>query len=212
MTPPVLVLSDRHAAAAAGHDLLDLLTAVAELGAVVLVREKDLDRDERAELATRLVRRCGGGRVVVASDPGVALDSGAHGVHLAAHDPPAPKGLDLRIGRSWHLGEPVPDDADHVTVSPVFLTSSKPGYGPPIGLGGLRRAVRQAGRPVIALGGIDAARARQCRAAGAAGTALMGSVMRATDPTSVVRQVLAAQPPLTTQPPPTTRPTSGEQS
>jgi len=71
--------------------------------------------------------------------------------------------------------------ADYVTVSPVFLTVSKPGYGPALGTDGLARIVARVAGPVIALGGVTAANAASCRAAGAQGVAVMGEVMRAAD-------------------------------
>ena len=49
--------------------------------------------------------------------------------------------------------------ADYVTVSPVFLTDSKPGYGPALGLDGLAKAVAAAKGPVVALAGITPANA-----------------------------------------------------
>ena len=80
--------------------------------------------------------------------------------------------------------------ADYVTVSPVFLTESKPGYGPAIGLDGLAEAV--AARLGAALAGVTPANAAACLAAGAAGVAVMGEVMRAADPEATVRALVEA--------------------
>jgi thiamine-phosphate pyrophosphorylase len=82
--------------------------------------------------------------------------------------------------------------ADYATLSPVFPTASKPGYGPAIGLDGLAEAAARAPGPVIALGGILAENAPRCLAAGACGVAVMGEVMRAGDPQAVVEAILAA--------------------
>ncbi|HEY2540814.1 MAG TPA: thiamine phosphate synthase, partial [Stellaceae bacterium] len=79
--------------------------------------------------------------------------------------------------------------ADYVTISPVFLTASKPGYGPALGLDGLAAAAAAPG-PVLALGGITAENAGLCRAAGAAGVAVMGDVMRADDPQATVADLV----------------------
>jgi hypothetical protein len=80
---------------------------------------------------------------------------------------------------------------DYVTLSPVFPTATKPGYGPALGPAG---AARAAG-PVrwLALGGIDSpGRAAACAGAGAAGIAVLGAVMRASDPERVARELATA--------------------
>ena len=82
--------------------------------------------------------------------------------------------------------------ADYVTISPVFITASKPGYGPAIGLGGLAEIVARVPGPVIALGGINVATAPLCLSAGARGVAVMGEVMRAANPQAQVEAMLAA--------------------
>jgi hypothetical protein len=80
---------------------------------------------------------------------------------------------------------------DYVTLSPVFPTATKPGYGPALGPAG---AARVAGPvPWLALGGIDSpSRAAACAGAGAAGIAVLGAVMRASDPERVVRELATA--------------------
>src|SRR6266849_4413753 len=69
--------------------------------------------------------------------------------------------------------------ADYVTLSPIFLTASKPGYGPAVGLDALAAAARLSPGAVIALGGINADNLAACLAAGARGIAVMGEIMRA---------------------------------
>jgi thiamine-phosphate pyrophosphorylase len=79
-----------------------------------------------------------------------------------------------------------------VTASPVFLTASKPGYGPALGLEGLARIVARAPGPVIALGGITPENAVSCLGAGACGIAVMGEVMRSRDPRATVERIMRA--------------------
>ncbi|MET7751324.1 thiamine phosphate synthase, partial [Micromonospora sp. NPDC005367] len=109
------------------------VVAAAVAGGVrwVVLREKDLPRVERAALACELraILADVHGRLVVAGpDP---LDGDA--VHLPAAGPYPPPRVGL-AGRSCH------DEAellrltteDYVTISPVYPTRSKPGYGPPL--------------------------------------------------------------------------------
>ena len=81
--------------------------------------------------------------------------------------------------------------ADYVTLSPVFLTDSKPGYGPALGPGIITEAERF-GLPVLALGGVTPQNAAVCRAAGAAGIAVMGGVMGADDPGAAMAVLIRA--------------------
>lgn len=204
----LLVLTDRRMAAAAGHPLIDVVAAATsqpELAGApvsVVLREKDLPPGERAALAERLrdVTGRAGVALIVASDAGLAASVGADGVHLAAADlwpDPWPSGpAPALVGRSCHTPAEVraaaAEGAAYVTYSPVFATSSKPGYGPAVGLDGLAAARDAArGMPVVALGGIGPAQVAPCLAAGASGVAVMGEVMRAADPAAVVRALVA---------------------
>jgi thiamine-phosphate pyrophosphorylase len=80
---------------------------------------------------------------------------------------------------------------DYVLAGPAFETASKPGYGPEIGRKGLAEIAHAARVPVLAIGGINAARLGDLVAAGAAGVAVMGGVMRATDPAREVAALIA---------------------
>lgn len=79
----------------------------------------------------------------------------------------------------------------YVTISPVAPSLSKPGYGPPLGAEGVRAAAATAGSmPVFALGGVTVDNARSFLDAGAHGIAIMGPVLRASEPESVVAAYL----------------------
>ena len=80
---------------------------------------------------------------------------------------------------------------DYALAGPAFETASKPGYGPEIGRKALAEIARVARVPVLAIGGINAARVGEVIAAGAAGVAVMGGVMRAADPAQEVRALIA---------------------
>ncbi|MBV8935935.1 MAG: thiamine phosphate synthase [Alphaproteobacteria bacterium] len=196
--PPLLVISDRRQAR---RPLAELAEAKFVGGCRWFsLREKDLPAAERRALLSALVTRgrCWGATVTVHDDIDGAVMAGAGGVHLPSGASPRaararlPAGL---IGVSAHSAEDVSallySGADYVTVSPVFATASKPGYGPAIGLDGLAQIAARAPGAVIALGGINASTAPLCTAAGAHGVAVMGEVMRAADPRAAVQAILA---------------------
>jgi thiamine-phosphate pyrophosphorylase len=80
---------------------------------------------------------------------------------------------------------------DYAVAGPAFETPSKPGYGPEIGRKGLSEIARAAPVPILAIGGLNVTRAAEVLAAGPAGIAVMGGVMRAVDPGREVSALLA---------------------
>lgn len=171
----LVIVTDR---AQARRPLADVIAAALDGGArTVLLREKDLPREQRRELAEQL-RSLGADVIVGGPDP-----LGGNAIHLAAADP-LPS-VDF-VGRSCHnLAEMEALTVEsYCTLSPIFESASKPGYGPALGVGVLRQGI-------VALGGVDTPqRARACREAGATGIAVMGAVMRARDPAKVVKGLL----------------------
>ena len=186
MPDRLLVLTDRRACR---RPLVDVVAAAVDGGVrTVVLREKDLPDGDRARLADELRAALVDALLVLA---GTRLPGPA--VHLAAADP-VPDPRPALVGRSCHDAAEVAAarDCDWVTVSPVWETASKPGYGPSLGLDGLAALLPEA-PPVYALGGVDdPERAAACRAAGAHGVAVLGAVMRAEHPDRVVAGLLAA--------------------
>jgi thiamine-phosphate pyrophosphorylase len=197
--PPVLLITDRTQATAP----VERVVAGALDGGCrwVLLRDKDMPAAERLALLRRLIDlgRSRGATVMVSADAAAAKQAGAAGVHLAAGgDPSAARrvlGAGALIGVSAHsLAEArsaQEQGADYVTLSPIFATASKPGYGPALGLEGLRAACSRLDIPVIALGGVGADTARPCLDAGAAGIAVMGEIMRAPKPEVATRALVS---------------------
>ena len=197
--PPLLVISDRHQAR---WPLEEVAKAVFAGGCRWFsLREKDLPPDKRRALLAALLamgRRCGA--VVTAhEDVEAVLAVHAGGVHLPSGGSPEAARTRLPnalIGASAHSADEAAAllgaGADYVTVSPVFLTASKPGYGPALGVEGLARIVAEVPGPVVALGGITPANAGLCLSAGARGIAVMGEIMRAADPQAIVESTLRA--------------------
>jgi thiamine-phosphate pyrophosphorylase len=200
--PSLIVLTD--GSGTGGRPLVPVVAAAVEGGArAVLLREKHCPRAERLRLAAQITALLGpvGGTLLVASDPSIP----AAGVHLAATDPfpalapAAPSGASQDagraprlVGRSCHspteVARAAAEGCAYATLSPVYLTASKPGYGPALGIG----ALRGLGLPTWALGGVDASNARACLEAGASGVAVMGAIMRADDPAATVAAILAS--------------------
>jgi thiamine-phosphate pyrophosphorylase len=194
-SPALLVISDRSQA----RRPLPEIAAAAFAGGCrwFSLREKDLPVEERRRLLAELVAlgRRFGATVTVHDDIDAAIATGAGGVHLPGGGNPVAARLRLPdglIGVSAHspaeAAAQLAAKADYVTLSPIFPTPSKPEYGPPLGLG----ALSQTTGPVIALAGIDETNAAACLAAGAAGVAVMGEIMRAADPEATVRRLLQA--------------------
>ena len=197
MLPRLLVLTDRRQARAG---LVATVAAAVDGGArAVVLREKDLAGEDRVQLAgalRELLDPVGGTLLLAGADAGGARTAGAGGLHLAAADPAPPAGTGLVVGRSCHDADDVrrasAEGVDYVTVSPVFASPSKPGYGPALGLGGLAALAGTAPVPVYALGGVTAVSAGACLAAGAGGVAVMGTIMGAADPAAATTVLLDA--------------------
>jgi len=83
----------------------------------------------------------------------------------------------------------VRDGADYLLVGNVYETSSHPGR-PGKGLGLVRDAA-SLGLPVIAIGGMDAARAAEAQEAGAYGVAAIAALWWAADPAAAALALLA---------------------
>ena len=175
--------------------------AIAAAGSAVALHARDRAAGGAAlaRAAARLLAlaRPAEAAVFVSGRPDVAAALGAQGVQLAVEDlAPAdarrmlPAGW---IGRSVHTeaeaAAAVTEGADYLLVGNVYQTASHPGR-PAAGLG-LVRAVAALGRPVIAIGGIDAARAEAVREAGAWGVAAIAALWRAPDPAAAALALLA---------------------
>jgi thiamine-phosphate pyrophosphorylase len=195
----LLVITDRKGAA---RPLEDVVGAALRGGCRWLsLREKDLEHDERVALLERIVAlgRSGGATITVHGDIEAAAAAGADGVHLPAGGSPeqarARLGKQALIGLSVHSAieaAAAAPAADYVTLSPIFGSISKPGYGPALGLQSLADAALRARLPIVALGGIAAHNLGPCLAAGAAAIAVMGAVMAAADPEAVTAALVKA--------------------
>ena len=143
-----MFITDRRLAAG---PLIATVAAAFEAGLRwVSLREKDLHRRDRTELARELVilGRRFDATVTVHADLDAAREAGAAGIHLPrtrepgnARDVLGPGAL---VGMSAHGLEEVEwaceREVDYITLSPVFPSISKPGYRTADGLSDLTEA------------------------------------------------------------------------
>lgn len=139
-----------------------------------------------------------GALVVVDDRLDVALASGADGVHLGAEDLPVTVARrlapDLVVGATCRDAAAVAragaDGADYAGLGPLHATMTKSGLPAPLGPAALRAAA--GGLPLVAIGGLDPDRAREARAHGAHGAAVLAAVWAAADPLAAARELVAA--------------------
>jgi thiamine-phosphate pyrophosphorylase len=192
------LVTDRHATG--GRDLADVVARALDAGLpAVQLREKDLPGRPLLMLAEQL-RRATAERhafLFVNDRLDVARAVGADGVHLGEQSFPVevarailPTAL---IGASVHaVAGAAASAADFVFFGPVFATPSKVAFGVPQGEERLAAAVRGARTPVLAIGGVDAARLDAVRAAGAHGVAVIRAILAAEDPGAATGALLSA--------------------
>jgi thiamine-phosphate pyrophosphorylase len=139
---------------------------------------------DRARVARALARCCRGRGLVllVAADPELAARVGAAGVHwperlLPAQRAPAHGRLVTAAAHSAAaLARAAAYGADAVTLSPIFPTAST-SPRPPLGLFRASQIARASAAPVLALGGVEGARARRLAGRGFAGIAAVDGLV-----------------------------------
>src|SRR5881628_4051150 len=158
--PRLILVTDRRAT---DRDLLEVVEEALGAGLpAVQLREKDLPGRPLLALAERLRAATArtGALLFVNDRIDVALAVGADGVHLGGGSVPADVarrlvGPQALVGVSTHAPGEAPADADFAFFGPVYDTPSKSGAQ---GEARLAEAVRAAAIPVLAIGGVTAAR------------------------------------------------------
>jgi thiamine-phosphate pyrophosphorylase len=197
----LIVITD--AELARPRSVTEVVTAALAAGApAVQIRAKDASARDLLELGRSVLpaARASGALLFVNDRLDVALALGADGVHLGPDDLPVaaarrttPPGF--LIGAS--ADDPdvarklVADGASYIGCGAVYATSTKPDAGDVIGLEGLDRVARAVDVPVVGIGGIDAERSAEIAAGThAAGVAVVGAVMGATNTAALVHALL----------------------
>lgn len=189
-----------------GRDALAVVAAAVGAGApVVQVRVQDDTTDREAYEFTRQVCEiCEryGALCLVNDRLDVAVAAGAGGGHVGAEDLPVAAARRV-LGSQAVLGATCRDPesaraavaagASYLGVGPAYHSHTKPGLPEPIGPHGVQAvaaAVPQT--PVIAIGGVTAARVEPLLVAGAYGVAVVGAVNDADDPAAATAELVSA--------------------
>jgi thiamine-phosphate diphosphorylase len=194
-TPAIMLVTDRLRLSErehSGDEVLDDVVRDAVLGGVnvVQLREKDLATNELIALGLH-VRDAIAGRAlfVVNGDLAAAKALRADGVHLPAEGPSPEQARDevsdrMLISVAAHSVEDAQAaeraGADLIVLGTVFSTDSHPGVQT-IGLQGIEAVAAAVRIPIIAIGGVCATNARPCIEAGAAGVAVIGAILDASN-------------------------------
>ena len=185
---PVVVLADH---GLLGARLIDVAVQVVAAGLPwVCLRAKGADTPSRTAWARELLRRCPGVFLSVHGDPEACAAVGAPGLHLPSGWPDVAgvrRSLPgVLLGASCHsrreLETAARAGADYAFLSPVFPPRSKPLRGEALGPDRFRGMVQGLPLPVLALGGVTPERLQEVAAAGAAGAAVLGSLLGAPEP------------------------------
>jgi len=200
--PRLYVITDRKACAP--RPLAEVVREILEAGVrAVQLREKDMPDSAYLALAASVADLCRsfGACLFVNSRVRIAREVGAAGVHLPSTAPPVREALGgpaerLAVGCSAHSLEEVKrretEGADFVTLSPIYPSAGKPGYGPRLGRESLEKVSLGVRVPVLALGGVTPDRVAECLQSGAYGVAVLSGLMMPQGAGKMARRYLRA--------------------
>ena len=185
--PRVYALTDVRLSGLSHAEQVELLSAGG--ATLIQLREKEMPAREFYEQAKAAVdvaaRR--GVQLIVNDRVDLALAVGALGVHLGQDDIPPEAarrllGANAIIGYSTHnIHQAVAAtklQIDYLAIGPIFATTSKNDTAPVLGLDGLRTVREATGTfPLVAIGGISHANARDVIEAGADSVAVISALL-----------------------------------
>jgi thiamine-phosphate pyrophosphorylase len=198
----LVLVTDRHQTN--GRPLVPLLQRVLTAAVpAIQLRERDLSARELVMLAreVRTVTASRTSQLLINDRIDVALALEGVGVHLRSNSLPVSVarqllGTQRLLGISVHAVEEglsaQSQGADYIVLGPIYETPSKQMFGPPLGIRTLEKACRLVRIPIIGIGGVTAARAREMRHAGAFGVAVITAILGAADVESATRELLDA--------------------
>jgi thiamine-phosphate pyrophosphorylase len=171
--------------------------------AVLQLRDKHNSDREVVQLAHKLRGLCDAHAVpfVVNDRFWLVREVGAQGTHVGQDDARIEEvrrelGSQARIGVSTHNLDQAHDavrrGADLIGFGPVFGTTTKHNPDPTVGLTLLKTAVEQIAIPIVAIGGIQLARASAVAQTGVPLAAAVSALCAAEDPERAARELHAA--------------------
>jgi thiamine-phosphate pyrophosphorylase len=203
------LVTDAGIAAAAGHDIVDVVRqAVANGATAVQLREKDASARRFLDTVTRVSDELPDGVLLLVNDRVdvflAARQAGVRvsGVHVGQSDLPpdavrALVGGDAIIGLSAATPEQLAAASgsgvvDYVGIGALHATATKRDAPAPLGHESFARLVAASALPAVAIGGVTVADLGHVRRAGAAGAAVVSAICGASDPAAATRMLRAA--------------------
>ena len=173
----------------------------------IQLRMKDATPEQILPVAEQMLDICNAcsATLIIDDHVDIAEQIKAHGVHLGKNDMPVSQARQ-RLGEAYIIGGTANTfediaalaaaGADYIGCGPYRFTTTKKNLSPILGLEGYRdimRRMREEGitLPVVAIGGIGFDDITHIMSTGVNGIALSGSVLRAEDPASEMRRILA---------------------
>ena len=188
---------------APGRTHLQITRAALSGGAqVIQLRDKRRDAGELLPIAREAGALCRRAEAlfIVNDRVDLAAAAGADGVHLGQTDLPVaaarrllgPDGLiGISVENEAHVRAAEGAGADYLGVGAIYGSATKRDAGEAVGPEQIRRFRAISFLPIVAIGGITAARIPEVRAAGADSVAVISAVAAAPDPEAAARELAA---------------------
>ena len=179
------------------QDALEIIRAGAK---IFQIRAKRLTNREMFDVVQSILPHCiePGVSLIVNDRVDVCLASRASGVHLGQDDFPVPETRkllpDAIIGLSTHnlnqvrAANDLP--VDYISIGPVFPTTSKMNPDPAVGISFLQQARSMTTKPIVCIGGIQAANIPDLINEGANGIAVIGEIYNGNDIFNTTKRLL----------------------
>lgn len=183
----------------ARYGLVETVVAAVRGGVtIVQLRDKQATDGEMIDQARRLKAALAGSGVplIINDRLAVAVESGAEGLHLGQDDGDVAAAratlgetaiLGLSVQNHRQLARLDPAALNYLGLGPVFATSTKRDHAEPLGFEGLATLVAASPLPAVAIGGLEAQHAKQVRATGAQGPAVVSAICGQADPEAAAR-------------------------